>query len=108
MNDKTYYGTKKLKAREMTLGDYNMLRGWVIPADEKPETPGYLVEYLDGSPGNHPQFRGYILWSPKAVFEDAYQPADAMSFGHAVKALKEGFRGARALGGAARGCFCSS
>ena len=53
------------------------------PADPQ---PGYAVKYADG----------YISWSPKAVFEEAYQPITAMSFGHAIEALKAGHRVARA------------
>jgi hypothetical protein len=39
---------------------------------------------------------GYTSWSPKDVFEKAYQPMDALSFGHALVALKAGERVARA------------
>lgn len=92
---KQYYGTKLLAAVSMTLGAYNNMRGWVIPEDENPDKEGYLVEYLDGSPGNHPNYAGYISWSPKAVFDAAYQPTTAMSFGHALAAIKAGKRVAR-------------
>ena len=69
-----YYGTKRVTA-------------WpeVKPYD-KNNTEGYAVKYPDG----------YISWSPKDVFEKAYQPLDALSFGHALQALKEGRRVARA------------
>ena len=66
-----YYGTKRITA-------------W--PEWEKPSDPdeairtGYGVKYEDG----------YTSWSPKAVFEAAYQPITAMSFGHALAALKQG------------------
>lgn len=69
-----YVGTKQLKARPMTLGEYNAYRGWEMPDGEIPEADGYLVEYLDGGKPNHPDHAGYISWSPKAVFEDAYLP----------------------------------
>lgn len=46
---------------------------------------GYAVKYEDG----------YVSWSPKEVFEKAYQPLTALSFGHAVQAMKEGCRVAR-------------
>jgi len=65
-----YYGTKRISAWE----------------DDRDGKPGYAVKYADG----------YISWSPKAVFEEAYQPITAMSFGHAVEALKAGHRVARA------------
>ncbi len=67
-----FVGTKVLKARPMTLGQYNDYRGWEIPADEDPSTEGYLVEYTDGGKPNHPDHRGYISWSPKAQFDSAY------------------------------------
>ena len=72
---KTYYGTKRIHA---------------MPADKLDETgkrtDGYEVLYPDG----------YVSWSPKDVFEAAYQEIDALSFGHAIVAMKEGRRVARA------------
>ncbi|MEM9579078.1 MAG: DUF2829 domain-containing protein [Pseudomonadota bacterium] len=72
-----YYGTKRVTA-------------W---RDDNPEVDdvlrpgeGYAVKYEDG----------YISWSPKEVFEAAYQPITAMNFGHALQALKDGHRVARA------------
>lgn len=67
---KDYYGTKRITA-------------W---KQERDGQPGYSVKYADG----------YISWSPKAAFEEAYQPLTAMSFGHAIAALKAGHRVARA------------
>ena len=84
---KTYFGTKRVKALPMTRGAYNEFRGWTIPADENPADEGYLVEYSND---------GYISWSPKAAFDSAYQPIDAMSFGHAQAAMAAGVRVARA------------
>ena len=46
---------------------------------------GYEVIYKDG----------YKSWSPKAVFEEAYRPIDAMNFGLAIEAAKMGYRIAR-------------
>lgn len=57
-----YFGAKAIKAEPMSLGDYNKLRGWTIPENENPAKEGYLVEYPNG----------YISWSPKEVFEEAY------------------------------------
>jgi hypothetical protein len=31
-----------------------------------------LVEYIDGGQSNHELHEGYISWSPKEVFENAY------------------------------------
>ncbi len=71
---KTYTGTKTINATPMTRGEYNALRGWTLPADEDGNDEGYLVEYTDGGKANHPDFAGYISWSPKGVFERAYSP----------------------------------
>lgn len=65
-----YYGTKKVTA-------------WEAPREG---APGYGVKYEDG----------YISWSPKEQFEAAYQPMDALSFGHAVEAMKAGEKVRRA------------
>ena len=47
--------------------------------------PGYRVVYPDG----------YVSWSPKNVFEEAYRPTDGMTFGLAVEASKKGAKIAR-------------
>lgn len=82
---KQYIGTKVIQARPMTRGEYNKYRGWPIPADESPYDDGYLVHYPDG----------YESWSPKDVFEAAYRETDAMNFGLAIEAMKNGCRVAR-------------
>lgn len=69
-----YVGTKTLFAKPMTLGEYNLHRGWTIPDNENPEALGYLVEYDDG----------YQSWSPKKQFEEAYKSNGNFSFGHAM------------------------
>ena len=91
-----YIGTKALNAKPMTRQAYNNLRGWEVPADENPADDGYLVEYIDGGQANHPDFDGYISWSPKDVFERAYRRSDALTFGEALELLKAGERVARA------------
>lgn len=93
---KRYFGTKAILAIAMTRQAYNDYRGWPLPSDEDGTDEGYLVEYLDGGPANHPDHAGYISWSPMAVFDAAYQPDNCMSFGHALFALKAGERVARA------------
>ncbi len=67
-----YTGTKTLKAKTMTLGEYNQYRGWQIPENEDPSQQGYLVEYLDGGKPNDERHTGYISWSPKDVFDKTY------------------------------------
>ena len=63
---KRYIGTKIIEAEPLTLGDYNLYRGWQIPADENPEDKGYLVKYPDD----------YESWSLAGVFEAAYREYD--------------------------------
>jgi len=80
-----YYGSKTLYALPETLGVYNDRRGWLIPDNEDPNREGYVVQYEDG----------YISWSPKEVFDDAYRKVSALTFGQAIEALKQGNRVAR-------------
>ncbi len=71
----SYIGVKSIKAKAMTLGEYNVYRGWDMPENENPAAEGFLVEYEQDpkSPNkNHPDHEGYISWSPKVVFEKAY------------------------------------
>lgn len=93
---KNYIGTKLIKAMPMTRKEYNDFRCWQLPADENGEDEGYLVEYLDGGKPNTTQFAGYISWSPKEQFDNAYRETSGMSFGLAVEALKLGKKVARA------------
>lgn len=92
----TYYGTKKIAAHPMSRAEYNDFRGWQLPENENGADKGYLVEYLDGGKPNVDGYAGYVSWSPKEQFENAYQPTNAMNFGHAIVALKEGYKVARA------------
>lgn len=81
----------------MTLDEYEVLTGKKnTKGDYQPENEGYLVEYQDGGKPNHPDFAGYISWSPKNVFEKAYRETKSMNFGLAVEALKVGKRVCRA------------
>ena len=45
-----YIGTKIVYGEPMSLEEYNIYRGWDMPLNEEPGTPGYLVEYTDGGP----------------------------------------------------------
>lgn len=67
---KDYYSTKRVTA-------------WTEARDG---VPGKAIKYQDG----------YTSWCPLDVFERDYQPIDAMSFGHALRALKAGHLVARA------------
>lgn len=92
----TYFGTKQLIAKPMLRAAYCIYRGWDLPDDENGDDDGYLVEYLDGGGANHPDHLHYISWSPKDVFDRTYQPSTALSFGHAIEAMKLGHKVARA------------
>lgn len=94
--DPLYIGTKVIHARPMSRQEYLDYRGWSLPADENPEDRGYLVEYTDGGKPNHPDHGGYISWSPKEQFDNAYRPCVGMDIGQAVTAMRAGHRVARA------------
>lgn len=82
---KKYIGTKIIKAKAMTRGEYNIKRGWKIPENENPADEGFIFEYSDG----------YVSWSPKKQFEEAYRQCDNLTFGLAIEALKKGLKVAR-------------
>jgi len=70
----TYIGTKIIKAEPQSC-----------PSDRhksKAGDPGYKVEYEDG----------YVSWSPKDAFDDAYRKIDSMSFGIALEAMRKGHK----------------
>lgn len=91
-----YVGTKRVNGRKMTRQEYNDYRGWKLPSDEDGTDEGYLVEYLDGGKPNHPDHTGYISWSPKLQFENAYKDvSDGFDFGEAIRQAKAGQKVAR-------------
>lgn len=89
-------GVKLINAKPMNRAEYNVFRGWQLPADENGADEGYLVEYLDGGKPNTPHYAGYVSWSPKAQFDNAYRTVEAFSFGLAIEAMKLGKCVARA------------
>jgi len=91
-----HFGTEQVLATPMTRLDYNKYRGWSLPDDEEGSDAGFLVERVNAGVSNHPHHVGYISWSPEDVFNRAYQPSYAMSFGHAIEAMKMGHKVARA------------
>lgn len=95
MSMPTYIGTKVVSATPMNRLAYNVYRGWGLPANENGSDEGYLVEYLDGGKSNHPLHQGYISWSPKEQFENAYRATTGLPFGLAIEAMKQGSRVAR-------------
>ena len=70
---KRYVCNKEVLARPMTRLAYNLLRGWQLPANENGDDEGFLIEELDGAPANHPDFAGYLSWTPKPMFERSYK-----------------------------------
>lgn len=93
---RTFIGTKIVAAEPMTRLAYNLLRKWELPADENGADEGYLVCYQDGGKPNVEGFPGYVSWSPKEQFDNAYREIGAMTFGLAIEALKKGRKVTRA------------
>lgn len=58
----SYIGCKVIKAKKMSLMDYNSKYKPDVKLDGN-DVPGYLVKYEDG----------YISWSPQDTFERAYR-----------------------------------
>lgn len=59
---KQFIGIEWVKANQLSRGDYNTYRGWIIPSDENPLDEGYLVE----------RDNGHVNWIPKDIFEKTY------------------------------------
>lgn len=82
---KDYYGTKRVTAwpNDKPLGPSiraDVGNGVSFVSADLIFDPGYAIRYPDG----------YLSWSPKAVFEAAYMPTDAMDFGRALQAMRDG------------------
>lgn len=84
---KQYIGTKLIEAEPAYRVDGKTVQPttWPIPEGSKAEE-GYAVRYPDG----------YMSWSPKEVFEEAYRPTDNLNFGLAIEAVKKGKKISRA------------
>lgn len=88
---KRYIGVKIIEAVPGTMAVAQAMKS-ELPAKEIERIreqdkgqDGYIVKYPDG----------YISWSPKDVFEEAYRPCDNMTFGLAIEAMKKGKKVAR-------------
>ena len=90
-----FIGTKIVYAKPMSRLDYNIFRGWELPTNENGSDEGYLVEYNDGGEPNTKEYQGYVSWSPKVQFENAYKQSGNLSFGDAITYLKLGYKVAR-------------
>jgi hypothetical protein len=94
----THIGLKNIKATPMTRGEYNDYRGWLLPSNETREEEGYLIEYEPriGEESNVKGHEGYVTWTPKHVFDDAYHDVNnALPFGLALELAKCGHSIAR-------------
>lgn len=91
MNMNSYIGTKIVKARAMTRNTFRTYTNQALNEIDQDED-GYLVEYTDGGKPNHPNHAGYVSWSPKTVFENAYLPTEHMTFADALKFMMLGKR----------------
>lgn len=91
-----YLGSKRVIARPMNRAEYNVYRGWELPANEDGADEGYLVEYLDGGKPNMECHAGYVSWSPKEQFDNGYVSImEGFDFGEAIKQAKLGRKVAR-------------
>lgn len=86
-----YIGTKVIHAEPATKGEFWARKNKLDEVETasiiaQMPNDGYHVIYSDG----------YESWSPKDVFEAAYRPVNAMTFGLAIEAMKQGKKVARA------------
>jgi hypothetical protein len=88
----SYIGTKIIEAEPCTVKEFNERVRSLYYSGECQD--GYLVRYEDG----------YLSWSPKDVFENAYRKMNGMTFGYALEAVRKGIRVAR-RGWNGRGIF---
>jgi hypothetical protein len=88
---KQYIGIKKINAKPMNRLDYNVFRGWELPADEDGTDEGYLVEYINGGKANTDSYGGYVSWSPKDVFENAYYGLSFINSFNVIEKITELF-----------------
>jgi hypothetical protein len=64
----------------------------IINAEPSP-APRDIGEYEEGDEGYKVKYEdGYMSWSPKVVFENAYKRTNNMNFGLAIEAMKKGYK----------------
>jgi len=81
-----YIGVKIIEAGPMTAEVAGVtLQRPIDTSNADSEGNGYLVKYPDG----------YVSWSPKKQFDEAYRKTNGMTFGLAIEAMKQGFKVAR-------------
>ncbi|MCI4435675.1 MAG: DUF2829 domain-containing protein [Ignisphaera sp.] len=94
----THIGLKNVKVTPMTRGAYNEYRGWTLPSNERYDDEGYLIEYepRPDEKSNVEGHEGYVSWTPKRVFDDAYHDvSENLPFGLALELVKQGYSIAR-------------
>lgn len=64
---KKYQATVSVTAKPMSRQEYNDYRGWVVPADENPSDPGFLVRLSSD----------HESWLPEAEFKAHYSSAES-------------------------------
>lgn len=89
METKKLIRTNIVDAAPMTRGEYNKYRGVENAPNENPEEEGYILFYRKGTP------QEYVSWCPKEESDRVSRPADVMTFGDAIEALRQGFKVAR-------------
>ena len=97
---KQYIGTKVVQAEpafKLTgFRDNCKVANQVLTAEQLEDCKASGWEFTDLKEGYEVRYAdGYMSWSPKDVFEDAYRQTDAMNFGLAIEAMKNGERVAR-------------
>ncbi len=94
---KKYIGVKIVEAEPMIREDYYKLNHFDnLPKGENLLDEGYVVKYPDD----------YMSWYPKFQFERANRLIGAMTFGHAIEAMRKGYKVARS-GWNGKGMFLS-
>ncbi|WP_407310474.1 hypothetical protein [Desulfosporosinus sp. SB140] len=78
-----YIGVKIIHAEPATHGEYSIEKYGESTNSEfsiqNKDSEGYKVVYEDG----------YVSWSPKDVFEEAYRKTDGLTFGLALEGVKK-------------------
>lgn len=64
----------EISAQPMTLGQYNKLKGWDIPANEDPDEQGYLIVLVDKKP--EALELTDLTWCRKSIFDAKYSPSN--------------------------------
>jgi len=62
---KKYIGCEIIQAEPITLGAYNIFRGWTIPQDENPNEKGYKITYFIRG-------KAQYTYKPKSDFDRTY------------------------------------